>query len=158
LLLERFDERFEWCLHRLVIDGLVPRPERLRVVGLEVLVEVQCGDRDPGEAHGCSLFGHSLQSASSEACRRISRNSPAPVSSPRAKPSGSQPAERRNSNDVLSASGIHAMARVNPPSRAWSTAAASSREPWPRRPQRGSTSNGPIETAAASSSSGATAV
>ena len=47
---------------------------------------------------------------------------------------------------AVSASGIQAIARVMPSSRAWSTAAASRREPCPRRLQRGSTSSGPMTT------------
>src|SRR4051794_4058434 len=137
LRLQRGRERLQRRLHLLVVDPLVRRPERLGVVGLQILVEVQRRNRDTGETHlGTLSTGHYPSRA---VTRRISRNSPAPVSSARASPSGAQPAETRKSRVTTSASGTQARTRDMPSPRAWSVAAASSRQPWPRRPHRGST-------------------
>src|SRR4051794_21111306 len=134
LRLQRGRERLQRRLHLLVVDPLVRRPERLGVVGLQILVEVQRRNRDTGETHlGTLSTGHYPSRA---VTRRISRNSPAPVSSARASPSGAQPAETRKSRVTTSASGTQARTRDMPSPRAWSVAAASSREPWPRGPRR----------------------
>src|SRR5262249_19808796 len=128
-------QRLQRSPHGLLVHLLVRGPVRLAVVGLEVLVEVKGGDRNPRER------GHDV--SRSDTCILSSRISPPPVSSSRAKPSAAQPAERKNSSDTESAVGIQVISRTIPSSRAWSTAAASSRDPCPRRAQRGSTSSGP---------------
>src|SRR5262249_30793729 len=72
-------ERLQRSAHRLLGHVLVLGPERLAVVGLEVLVEVKGGDRNPGERGYCR---HDV--SCSDTCNLISRSSPAPVSSSRA--------------------------------------------------------------------------
>ena len=88
-------------------------PERLGVVRLEVLVEVERSDRDPVKGQRC---GH--HHATKPTCSRISRSSPSPVSSARTRPSGCHPAERKNARETWSSSGSQMTARVMPSVRA----------------------------------------
>jgi Cu2+-exporting ATPase len=81
-------------------------------------------------------------SADQRRCRTVTVPAPS-RSSTRASASGAKPADSRNAARAASASSIQVSTDENPCARRWSTAAASSREPWPRRWCAGATSSSP---------------